>query len=251
MLPELPPETQTDSRLRLLRAVRRHFAKNRRPRLVMGGVLLLTGVAGLLTSFLLLKLGFVRMWLRYPTAVFVAWAVFLALLRGWAGWERATFQFDEKALAESSPDDLPDNPESLRSIKGSWSDGLDLSDIGNIFEFGEGCLPTLAVILLLGVLFLTIGAISSIITAAPYLISEVFLDAALVTALYRRMRRIDQRSWLESAVSHTFFPTLWTALLLFGIGVGFHLAAPEAKSIRGVWHHFVEGRSPAEVEGGR
>ena len=251
MLPDKTLEIRADPRPRLLRAVRRHFAQNRRPRLMMSGVLLLTGAAGLLTSFMLLRAGLIRMWLRYPAALFVAWAVFLVLVRAWAEYERRSFQFDEKALDASSVNDLPDAPDAplpLSFPNRSWLKPLDALDIGDIGDLGEGCLPVLGGILLIVVTVITFGAIINIVAAAPYLISEVFLDAVLVAALYQRMRRLDRRSWLQSAVRHTLVPTLWTALLLFGFGVLFHILAPEAKSIRGVWHHFVHGRPPAEVE---
>jgi hypothetical protein len=53
------------------------------PRLLISLILLLTGLAGFLTSFLLLRLGVIEMWLRYPAAILVAYSVFLLLLRLW------------------------------------------------------------------------------------------------------------------------------------------------------------------------
>jgi hypothetical protein len=53
------------------------------PRVQMSLILAATGAAGFVASFLMLHLGVWRMWLRYPLAVFFAYAVFLLLLRVW------------------------------------------------------------------------------------------------------------------------------------------------------------------------
>src|ERR687894_2311887 len=53
------------------------------PRAQMTLILLATGCAGFLVSFLLLRAGLTQMWLRYPLAILCAYAVFLLLLRLW------------------------------------------------------------------------------------------------------------------------------------------------------------------------
>jgi hypothetical protein len=53
------------------------------PRVEMSLILAATGAAGLLASFLLLRLGLSAMWLRYGLAVLVAYGVFLLLLCAW------------------------------------------------------------------------------------------------------------------------------------------------------------------------
>ena len=93
-----------------------------------------------------------------------------------------------------------------------------------------------------------IGAVVGVIMAAPFLIAEVFLDAVLVTALYGKLRGLDRRSWLNGAVRHTLGPAIWAAIALLVAGAAFQVIAPEAKSIRGVWHHWRHGRTPVEVE---
>jgi len=80
-------------------------------------------------------------------------------------------------------------------------------------------------------------AVISVLMAAPVLFAEVFLDAVLVAALYKRVRNLDQRWWLSSAVQQTIGPVALTALVLALTGVFFGIVAPQAKSIGGVIKH--------------
>lgn len=243
--PDLPQLAVT--RQLLLRSLRRYF-QYRRPRVIMSGLLLLTGATGFLVSFTLLKCELTWMWLRYPLALFVAWAVFLGLIRAWAQLASHSYRDGERSLEKPASGDLPDVPPDLWSPSGKGVlDSIDLDDLGDL-NSGKGCLVSIGTILLLGLVCVTIGEVISVVTAAPYLISEVFLDAALVAALYKRLHRLDRRSWLESAMRHTAWPVLWTAVMLMILGIIFHVLAPEAKSMRGVWHHYVNQRPASEVE---
>lgn len=68
---------------RQVERVRRLLVRRAWPRLQMSLILSATGAAGFLASFVLLRLGVWRMWLRYALAVLFAYAVFLLLLRLW------------------------------------------------------------------------------------------------------------------------------------------------------------------------
>lgn len=65
----------------------------------------------------------------------------------------------------------------------------------------------------------------------------MLLAGMLSTALDRRLRRLDQRPWLESAVLRTAFPFCWVCLSFVVAGSAFHWYAPEARSIGDVWQH--------------
>jgi hypothetical protein len=69
---------------------------------------------------------------------------------------------------------------------------------------------------------------------APLLLAEVALDAALVTGIYRRLRRQDTRHWLGSAIRHTWKPAAAVAVCLYVIGVVVQWAVPSARTIGGV-----------------
>src|SRR3954452_8346668 len=70
-------------RARLIEQARRYLESAGRPRLVMLGVLTVTLAAGFLASVAMVHLGVVRMPIRYPLAVAVAYAAFLWQLRCW------------------------------------------------------------------------------------------------------------------------------------------------------------------------
>lgn len=63
--------------------LQRRLLQDSYPRLQMGLIIALTGAAGLLCSFTMLRAGIASMTLRYPLAVAAAYLVFLLLLWIW------------------------------------------------------------------------------------------------------------------------------------------------------------------------
>lgn len=70
-----------------------------------------------------------------------------------------------------------------------------------------------------------------VVYAAPPLLAEVLLDGALVTGLYRRLKRGEQPHWIHGAVRRSWLPALLAALFFGVAGYAMQLLAPEAKSI--------------------
>jgi hypothetical protein len=64
------------------------------------------------------------------------------------------------------------------------------------------------------------------------------VDGALSASLYRRMRGLQTRYWLESALRRTALPFAVTALGLALIGYALHVYAPEAHTLAEVLLHF-------------
>ncbi len=215
------------SRREALAAIKERLQREGLPRLQMSLILLVTGAAGFLSSFVLLHVGLTRMWLRYPLAVVCAYGVFLLLLRLWLAYQcgrvgRLGLDLDISSLR------LP------RFNLGSWGGG------GRSFSFGHGAdfggagaggdwatenvaaaatmpQPTggggglglgnvsgsslncdfdldlddgwvIIAVVLLVVAALALVVISGyVIYTAPALLAEVFLDGALVTGLYKRL----------------------------------------------------------------
>ena len=97
-------------------------------------------------------------------------------------------------------------------------------------------------VLVIGVVVVLLGGafvgVIEIVSMAPALIAEVFLDSVLVAAFYNRMKRIEQRWWLGGAISQTWVPVLLTACGLMVVGWALHALAPEANSLGGVWLHY-------------
>ena len=170
---------------------------------------MLTGVTGFLISYGMLQLGVQHMWIRYPVATLVSYGVLLALIRGWVAIEDWRFDPVAAGLAKRLP---PDRELSLhyQPTKHSWWDGFDIPDLGFI-DGDDGCLPLLLLLALVGL----VATIFMMVAAAPALIAEVFLDAFIVTALYRRLRAAQKEHWLGTALRKT-----WGAALAMATALG-------------------------------
>ena len=194
-----------------------------------------TGLFGFLVSFLLLRLGAVEMWLRYPVAVIAAYGVFLGLVRIWVELERMRFQSDDPDVL-----DALENPNRKTEWK-NWIGDRDCSWLrwlGHGLEGGgEGCLVMLAIGLLFGVVF----AVITVLLDAPALLAEVYLDAFLVSALYRRLRIASNEYWLGTAVKKTFWSVLIIAVCLSLAGWLLQFAAPGTHSIGPAIHKLWQG----------
>lgn len=127
-----------------------------------------------------------------------------------------------------------DTPKSHGTGQGSyWWDWLEIPTLD-----AEGCLPVLVIGVVVVLLDGAFAGVLEIVSMAPALMAEVFLDSVLVAALYRRMKKIDQRWWLGGAISQTWMPVLLTALALMITGWALRALAPGANSIGGVWWHY-------------
>ena len=82
MNPTSRPQRFT-ARAKLVERMRERLESQSAPRLQMSLIVSLTGLAGLLASASLLKLGLHSMALRYPAALLIAYGAFLGLLWLW------------------------------------------------------------------------------------------------------------------------------------------------------------------------
>jgi hypothetical protein len=99
----------------------------------------------------------------------------------------------------------------------------------------EGCLVVLAFLVALVALGFAVGMLASLIAEADVLLAEVLLDAVLVSAFYRRLRRFQPRWWLAGAVRQTRRPVIATMIFLMALGLILHHYVPAAKSIGDLW----------------
>lgn len=227
------------------------------PRLQISLILLLTGMAGFLTSFCLLHLGVSRMWLRYPIAILTAYVVFLLLLDVWLWLQRHRLSGVSDLLSLDFPrSSTTSSGESLHfgggdagggGAGGSWGEGVSSStsastassgntgsaDVGFDLDFGEGCLVVVVLLAILG------GLVASfyVIYIAPALLAEILVDGAMVAGLYRRIKNIEPGNWLQTAVRRTLLPAILAAVFFTVAGVALQRAFPEAQSIGDVWNH--------------
>jgi hypothetical protein len=236
------------------RARRIEFVRQRLwlPRLQVSLILLVTALAGFLTSFVLLSQGVLRMWLRYPIAIIVAYCVFLGLLALWVWLQRRTGDVDQDLDQDLDfPDELPSRHEhnfdagddyggdegvgswdaNLSSSSDATSDGI--TSAAGIFDLEEGLLIVLALAAVLG------GVIASfyVIYIAPVLLAEILVDGVLVVSLYKRVKRIQHTHWLRAAVQRTVLPALLVAAFFTVAGYLLQQAIPEAHTMGEVWTH--------------
>ena len=184
---------------------------------------------------------------RYPAAAVVGYLSFLLCIAAWVAWHRAR-RFDGDVHLDaldipgsSTSDGAPSNVLFTGGRSGgggggaSWGIPVDRqpaahlpdafdADVGELWPF------LVAAIALIG----GVIAVAYTIYIAPVLLAEVLVDAAVVTAVYRRLRADESPRWAAGLVRRTFIPA--TALVVFLMIAGFALErlAPSARSIGGV-----------------
>ena len=81
-------------------------------------------------------------------------------------------------------------------------------------------------------------AVGYVVYMAPVLLAEVALDAAVVSALYRRLRRDQAGHWLTTVLHRTWVPALVLIVCAAAAGFALQQIAPEAQSIGAVLRSF-------------
>ena len=216
----------------------------------MTAIVLATGLAGFGVSVALLALGVASMPIRYTVAVLAAYAVFLLLVRLWALYQRHRLEA-HGSLADFVP--VPDHAATDHaatdvgtSVGGggrfggggagrSWEGEAVAPDVAPVtsgvpaldLDLDEGWVLVVPVVVLVG------GVLAAVyvIYAAPVLLAEVLLDVVLVSGLYRRLRRLESRSWLTTAIRRTWVPVALVVLLVAAGGFVIQHVVPQADSI--------------------
>lgn len=197
------------------------------PRAQATVLLALAGGTAFLFSVVALRMGLDNMAVRYAVSTAIGYGAFLLLLRLWIALQRGTIEVDgdlpvSDLLDSSSTACRPSSGVTHASDSGDGLSALDFDDLWLVVVAGA-----LALASLLAVLY--------VVYAAPLLLAEVALDAALVTGLYRRLRKEDSRHWLDSAIALTWVPAGITAVSLALAGVALEWAVPGANSFGDVW----------------
>lgn len=242
-----------------LKGVQRYLEKERLPRVEMALIVAGTGCSGFLASVVLLHLGLEALWLRYSLAVGLAYLAFLLLVWLWLLVQRrpvepsidlldvvdaadgATSLLDGGAGGEfggggasSHFGDVP--PAGLRPSIGASEGG------GGGLDFDLSCDELLLLLAVAAAVGAAIVACAYVVVTAPAFFAEVLLDGALSYGLYRRLRHLDRRHWLEPAVRRTAGPVLVVVVFFVIAGLVMQSYAPEARSIGGVWLHFTQAQ---------
>lgn len=240
----------------------------------MALIVALTGAAGLLASFVLLRVGIDAMALRYPLALAAAYLVFLAMLWLWlrtqasdygdvpdpglgdldlgpvgdaAAWPPlrsggggdfggggAEAGFDAPLRAAA---ELPRAGGEAIPIDGGGGASGSWSSLGDAAG-AVGDADEAAIPLLAVALALGLALASLyVVYVAPVLFAELLLDGALSYTLYRRLRGVgDGPHWLVTALRRTVLPFALTALFLAAVGAALTAWAPGARTLGEALH---------------
>ncbi len=148
--------------------------------------------------------------LRLPTRVAPDMPLFAAGRGGGAG---ASTQWGAASTASS--------PSSGGSAKSGFDFDFDLDEMWWVVIAGV-CVGGGAI------------AIGYVVYAAPLLLAEVALDAAIVSTLYRRLRKDDVSHWAVTVLRRTWMSALALIVLAAIGGYAMQQIAPDARSIGGV-----------------
>ncbi len=247
----------------------RKLERDSYPRLQMFLLVSLTGLAGLLATFLMLQAGIGAMHLRYPLAVGCAWLVFLFLLWLWLRTQAEDWVDvpGDLSLPSGGGDVASSCPDIAPRISGGGEfggggassgftedDALPAPDLPSIDVPGakavgeavgdvvggadEGAIPLAVILLIAAMIAVLLFASLYVVYLAPALFAELLVDGALSASLYHRMRGLQTRHWLETAIRRSFLPFALTAVGLAVSGYALHGYAPEAQSIGQVVRHY-------------
>jgi hypothetical protein len=256
--------------------VRSHLLRREVPRIQVSLLLIVTAGLGFLASVSMLRLGLVSMALRYPVAVVLAYAAFVALLRLWLGWyrRRETLHLDLGLDLDLSRLDFSSGGGGEPfgggggfgggGAGGSWSSGPAVQEPVQVafvsprasgspggsggkgwgfgLDLGDGS------ILLVPILAALAAALASlyVVYAAPSLLAELLVDGLVVTALYRRIRGVEHRNWLRAVLRRTWIPAVLTAVVFSVAGHLMQRAYPDAPSIGPFWQAATQERSASQ-----
>jgi hypothetical protein len=247
------PAVRIESRAQLVHRIRQELEQRGWPRVQMMLLVMLTGGAGFLASFALLTMGVDSLALRYPLAVGIAYLVFLLLLWLWLRTSPEDYDGLDTAVGEI----IEAMPQAAartanRTIGGGgqfggggstshWTSSthseplVELPDVPapnvNLSDADEVAIPLVVVLFVAGLVLTVLFASMSIVFSAPILFAEMIVDGVLAATLYRRLRRIDTRHWLHSAVRRTAVPFAITAVFVAVGGAALSNYAPGARTL--------------------
>jgi hypothetical protein len=227
------------SRRQLVQRIREQLERRSYPRLQMMLLVMLTGGAGFLASFLLMMKGVDTLALRYTLAVGIAYLVFLGLLWMWLRVGVDSLDGPDavfEGMVELLPDGAPRSPAvharaALESEPLVELPDVPVPNVAAAADVDELAIPLAVILIVAGIVLTVLVASFSVVYSAPILFAELLLDGVLAATLYRRLRRIETRHWLHSAIRRTIVPFAITAALMAAAGWGLAIYAPGATTL--------------------
>jgi hypothetical protein len=234
-----PSEPGPRWRLRARSALEGYFRRHTHPRFILSLLVITSGVVGFAVSWVLLHYGMVEMWQRYPLAVIGGYIAFLVQLRLWVEIERERYVPEEVSIPTETSNELLYQPDRKFISDGrSWLDWLDAPL--DFISLDEGCLVGCFITLVVGGIIGVCGLMFSFIMAGSELLAELFLDAVVVTMLYRHLKNAARQYWLGTAVRRSWRLVIVIAVALSLLGACLSVLAPNSpsfgKALREIMH---------------
>jgi hypothetical protein len=253
----------------LVSEIRDRLTRTDSPRLTVLIILALAGGAAFLTSFVCLSIGLDSMANRYAFASIAGYLAFVALIRGWIAIRRGSWDPTDPAdlinpfdvvdvvdVADTAARGASRGAQAVRSFAGGRSGGGGggsswmsepveraacarpapsvasdaVKGVGGSLDLDDGIFIVIAILAALG----GVVCVFYVIYIAPLLLAEVALDAALVSAAYRRLRKEDVGHWTGAVFRRTWIPAVVLVIFMFVAGFAAQQFAPDARSIGGV-----------------
>ena len=239
-------------RERRLDRVKRALLTRGNPRTHMFLMLCATGLAGFLASYAMHALGLTAMWLRYPLAVGMAYAVFLGLIYIWLRAQRRESRSFSSPITGTDVANVALNADLLdvddyvrgRLVVADPSPSTPLDGLGTSLGLGgaksgggsgnidaKGILIVVVVILILIAVGSALFAAVYVIWEAPALFAEVLVNGSLLVGLARRMRATPGEHWTAGVIRRTWIPAGLVALALTLVGAGLTYLVPGATEL--------------------
>lgn len=218
-----------DVRTREIEQTRERLVRLGAPRLEMACIVLVTAAVGLLASFLMLHAGVSSMAVRYPSAILVAYGLFLAQMAAWARWRDASIA-DPADAAEIAFDTLGSWPRSASVPAPSASGAGSSLDIGDA-DLGFGAVLVLAVVACVALV-----ASGWVVWTAPTLMAELAVDVAIAGGLYKRLRGLPSEGTGWLVVRYTRWPLVGLLVFFVALGIALQSLAPGASTMLQALH---------------
>ena len=236
------------------------------PRLIMTAMVSVAGGMAFLCSAAMLWAGVDSMAVRYGLAAAAGYLAFGLVLRAWMGWRRSwlddvvdlpTPDLDFSSSHGGSSGSSTSFFSGGRSGGGGASesfapepytppvedDSVPALPVLGSSEKGDGVLSTVAdaddgriwlVVLALALAVGALVAVAFVVYSAPILLTEVAIDAGIMSGVYRNVRRHDDGNWVGAVWRRTWIPAVVVIVCVSVAGYVLQLAVPDARSIGGV-----------------
>jgi hypothetical protein len=191
-------------------------------------ILFATVVAGIVTTFLLLRLGLRSMPARYVLAVLVGYSLFFLGVRAWLWYARRALPEIDTQVVEVEEGIRRAVPPRGRS-EGDGSALADLASNADVLGIGgDGCLVVAVATLVL----LAIGGLAAYVLAAtPEFLGEAMVQIVLAATLRRKGKAMAGGHWAGSVVRATWGPAMAAIVLATVVGFAIQAKCPSAATL--------------------